>query len=122
MIKLYNTYIACPYYSKSIPTMIYRANLAAECMAWLLPSNSCIAPTVLGHRLCQTSYLDENWPHWYNFSLSFLKQSKRLLLIQAPGYLTSDGVRKEFAYAKSHKMPIFYITPEEIGRKDPEFL
>lgn len=55
--------------------------------------------------------MPKTFDFWQHLNLSFLRVSKKLIVVQLPGWDISVGLQDEIRFAKEHDIEIEYLDP-----------
>lgn len=70
------------------------------------------SPIIHNHPIAKLTNNPTDFHYWKDFDLSMLQRCDQLLVLDAPGWENSFGVKEEIAFAKTHKIPIKHVLYE----------
>ena len=104
-------YLATPYSHEDILVRKFRFVIANKITATLIREGRIIfSPISHCHPLTEYG-LPGSWEYWQKYSYEFLKNAKKLIIIELDGWEKSVGVQGEIKVAKNLGIPIEYIDP-----------
>jgi len=105
-------YLGLPYTDKNKFILNFRAEISNLIAVELMKQGRIIfAPISSWHPMAMKYDLPIDFEYWSRLDEEFIKVSKRLLIIQLPGWDTSKGVNLETEIANHYNIPIEYINP-----------
>ena len=107
-------YLAIPYTDKDESVMDWRAEVSDFVCSELMKEGRVIyAPISSCHHIAKKYGLPRNWEFWKKLDETFIKASKRLIVIQLPGWKESTGVTSELKIADENGIEVEYLDPEK---------
>lgn len=107
------TYLATPYSHPDPEVVQERFKVACAAAARLIGNGEIVfSPIAHSHPIAQSASLPGNWEFWKRQDFRFLVGASRLLVVRAPGWEESVGVRKEIQLAKDLGIPVEFCDPE----------
>lgn len=110
-------YLATPYSHKDPEVRRQRVQLVTKVAAELTAQGICVfSPITHNDPLVATAKLPTGWDFWREHDSAFLRRCARLIVLQLPGWETSQGVTAEIELAKELGIPIDYIPASAAGK------
>ena len=113
-------YLASPYSHKDVAVKEHRYELACKAAATLMERGDVVfCPIAHSHpieTIGMTTVRDELF--WLHQDFAILSKCTYLAVLCIDGWKESSGVRKEIEFAESMNMPVYYLTPQELGIKE----
>lgn len=105
-------YLATPYSSPSNVLVERRYRVALAVTAALAKEQYVVySPIVHWHEVARKFKLPTSAAFWWNVNKEFLDAAQTLVIVSAPGWQESKGVKQEAAYAEALHTPILWFDP-----------
>lgn len=116
-------YLASPYTHKDPAIRKLRAELATEAAVKLLHMGIFVFAPIPYNEPWEKYNLPGDWSFWADFDKSFVERCDGgLIVLMLDGWEKSTGVTAEIEFAKSLKLPVYYVTMEQIENRDYSFI
>ena len=113
--KLY--YLASPYTHTNKKTRELRFNKVTKASIWLLLKKNIVSFSPIAYNHPMVKYeLPTDWAFWKKYDTNFLQHSDGLIVFTLDGWKDSIGVQAEINIAKKLKLPIFYLSEDDIEK------
>jgi hypothetical protein len=111
-------YLANPYSHKDHEVKLQRAYDSTEAAVRLLNADIHVFAPIPYNYHWEKFFIPGDWIFWEQFDKNFLDRCDGLIVLMLDGWDKSIGVTAEIKYAKKLKMPICYVTLEEVKSGD----
>jgi len=106
-------YIACPYSHPDATVREARFELVNEVSAWFVSNKfSVFSPISMSHPIAKYMDNHNDSDFWVNLDLDWLKECDIMVIVQAPGWAMSRGIRREIDYALKLGIKIRNLDPD----------
>lgn len=106
------TYLASPYSSPDLDTMIKRYKEAMKATKWLLEQRIwTYSPIVHCHEIAVAFGLPRDFAFWHEYNRAMLESSERMLILTLEGWQKSGGVAEEVEHCRHLGLPVNYLSP-----------
>lgn len=113
-----DVYLASPHATENEVCRGHREIAVAQCAAHLMckfPHWTIFSPISYGISVKLFMECEKTHAQWLQFDLAFLRQSRRLWVLQLPGWEQSKGVKQEMDAASLRGLNITYLNPATNG-------
>lgn len=111
-------YLASPYSHKDRAIMDERAEVATKAAVDLLKLGLYTFAPIPYNCHWEKYKLPTDWGFWQAFDKAFIDHCDALIVLMIPGWQESVGVTAEIEYAKETHKKVYYLTLEQIEKKD----
>jgi nucleoside 2-deoxyribosyltransferase len=116
--KAKRIYLASPYSDKDPKVRQERFEAVAMAAAYMMDVMKGVviySPIIHSHVVAQ--YLSNELDHdfWLHQDVSHILSCQELVIYKIPGYDKSFGVIWEIGFANGNKIPVSYVTPDEVA-------
>jgi hypothetical protein len=118
-------YLASPYSHADLEVMRTRADVVTKAAVDLLRQNIFVFAPIAYNAPWEKYHLPSDWTFWQYFDKTFISRSDAIVVLQIDGWEKSVGIAAEIEFAEQSKIPVLYVTLEQIetgdlGHLDPE--
>lgn len=107
-------YLATPYSHPDPLVMEQRFQMACRIASRLMEKNIVVySPIAHCHPIAQIAKLPTDWDYWKRFDKTMIHLSAAVVVVMAPGWGESKGVKAEIILATQLKKQLFFINEEE---------
>lgn len=112
-------YLASPYSHADPQVMENRYVMAMKCVAYYLERGIYVhSPIVACHEMAKRFTLPREVNFWLNYNYAMLGRARQLIILTLHGWEDSTGIQLESNFARDNGIPISFIHPCVLERKD----
>lgn len=107
-------YLGLPYSNKNNYMLHYRAEISNKIAVELTKQGRIIfAPISAWHHIAMKYDMPTDFEYWAKLDEAFIKVSKKVLIIDLPGWKESTGVKFELTLANKYNKIVEHIDPRD---------
>jgi hypothetical protein len=107
------TFLSMPYTDDSKEVVQERFEKSLKVSAHLMLHDvHLLSPIGFGHPIVISHPVPGDWSYWNNYCMKLILCSNQLIVFMLDGWKESKGVQAELSFARSIKLPIYFIDED----------
>lgn len=115
-------YLASPYSHKEREVMNERAEVATKAAVDLLHKGIFVFAPIPYNAPWEKYGLPGDWGFWQEFDKAFVSRMDAVVVLTIDGWDRSTGVTAEIKFAEENRIPVYYLSLEQIEKGDLEHI